>query len=440
MTKLSTDDIAIPDEFAESLRRAATGLPGRPPNLADVHRRRRHRQMRRSVVTLAGVGVLVAASIVTPRLLTGSAAPVESTAPAVTASPTPPLAQRLLLTGQGWVVGVPSGTGWIGLPDPLDPSRPNYGFPPGSTGVVQLGPQEVTAAGEVVPLELPGEDRRGFHVFGDGRIVTLEWLSLSDTPRRDGPCVTDAALYLRLHAADGTMSLSRDVRIRCEETSIVGATDTEVFLIRIPHDEQTQTPTSGRRLVAHNLADGSERTIADLDALPVHPTSQDTNVEAGRVVMLADSYGCQAQTLDTDSGDVTTLDLTALVAGCRYVDQVRLSPDGSMLAVAYRTGPEDDDEEPYEAGFAVVDLADSSLHLREVVQSVPPTIMAAHVWGGASVGETFAGHRVFSSYYPAGIAWSDDSTVRMAWAWLPEGLDRVVGINEVLEVQSYAVP
>ncbi|MBX6748264.1 MAG: hypothetical protein IRY85_01115, partial [Micromonosporaceae bacterium] len=121
MTNQSTEDVAVPD----ALRRAAAGVPADPPALDEAHRRHRKRQLQRSFVALAGVGVLVAASIVTPRLLAG---PVESATPA---DPTPsraatPPPQRLLLK-PAWVVRAPGGTDVSELPDHPDPAQPNYG-------------------------------------------------------------------------------------------------------------------------------------------------------------------------------------------------------------------------------------------------------------------------------------------------------------------------
>lgn len=59
-------------------------------------------------------------------------------------------------------------------------------------------------------------------------------------------------------------------------------------------------------------------------------------------------------------------------------------------------------------------------------------------WGGFAAAALGGSDRL-SVYYPAGIAWSDDTTVRFAWLWLPDELDRVVGIDEVLNVRTYTV-
>ena len=437
MTTQSTEDVSVPDSLADLLQRAAAGVPPAPPSLDEVRRRHRQRRQQRSLAVLAGVGVLVAASIVTPRLLAG---PAGSATDPTTPLADPP-AQRLLLAGQAWVVGVvevPSEEVLTATPDPL---RPNFGYPPGSVGVAQIGPQEVTESGEVVPLNVPGAQNYGLSILGDGRILTLEWDTPSGPPRSDDRCGSyDVVEHLRLYHADGTRSLSRDVHAGCLGTLLAGATDTEAYLIRVPHDGTGQ-PTTGRRLVAHNLADGSERTVADLDALPAHADTRDVNVGAGRVAAVADSYGCQVQVLDIDTGAVTTLDVTTLIADCMYVDQIRLSPDGGRLGLAYRTGPVD--EEPYEAGFAVVDLAGPALRVHQVVQSASSayTLAAPGRFEGVAVMAIGGAYRLaFSRYYPAGIAWSDESTVRFAWVWLPDGLDRVAGIEEVLNVRAFTVP
>ena len=42
--------------------------------------------------------------------------------------------------------------------------------------------------------------------------------------------------------------------------------------------------------------------------------------------------------------------------------------------------------------------------------------------------------------YAAGIAWNDDETVRVAWARVPAELDRLVLVDEILDLQTYVVP
>jgi hypothetical protein len=439
MTSQSTEEIPVPDSLAETLRRAATGVPGGPPDLAEVHRRRRRGQIRRSSLGLAGVGLLVAASILTPRWLTGAAAPLESAAPAVTTEVTPPPApaQRLFLSSAGFSVTMSGGAEYAELPERLDPSLPNFGFPPGAAGVVALGVREVTPTGEVVPVEVPGEDQRGYLALEGGGFVTLEWQSLSDVPRRDGPCITDAALYLRVYTADGTMSLSRDVRVRCETTTLVAASGTEVFLVRTPHDPQNQMPTPGRRLVAHNLADGTERTVADLDGISADVRDVNIHVDSGvgRVVAVPDSVGCPVQTLEIASGVVTTIDLAATVGACHLVDQLRVSPNGALLAFTYTTAGH---EERNDVVLAVVDLDGPTLRVREVADSLPAFDPQA---GPASNAVTEGTRRLAMPVtYAAGIAWNDDETVRVAWARVPAELDRLVLVDEILDLQTYVVP
>lgn len=431
MTRQSTEDVSVPDTLADVLRRAAAGVPANPPGLHEVRRRHRKRQLQRSFTALAGVGALVAASVVTPQLLAGPLTPVE---PAASADPTPspataPPAQRLFISGSGFTTITTYGD-YLELPERLDPSLPNFGFPPQSVGVVSLGYQEVAPSGEVVPVDVPSGNTRDFLALEGGRFVTLEWQSLSTAPRRDGPCVTDAALYLRVYESDGTMSLSRDVRVRCDHTTLAGASDTEVYLIRVPHDMQNQLPTDGRRLVAHNLADGTERTVATLDG--ISPTIRDVNVDAGRVVAVPESGGCVVETLDLARGVVNTLDLGTIVGRCYHLDQVRLSPNGERLAITYAT---DTHDRPYDVMAAVVDLAGPALALREVADSLPAfEPLDDTIANGASL------PRMPASTYAVGLAWTDDATFRVAWVRLPAGLDRLVAIEEVLDVQTYTMP
>lgn len=425
----STEDIAVPDELADALGRAASSVPGGPPELTDIRRRHRHGQLRRSAAILTGVVALVAASIVTPRLLTGPATPVESVGPAATTSPpptpTPQPAQRLLVVGAGSVIAMIQRDGEPApdLPERPDPSLPNLGYPPDAVGVVGRL-LEVTDSGEFLPVDIPAIEPGGvvtsFLFLTDGRLATLELVSKSDVVRRDGPCITDAAIYLHVIEADGSASTSRDVRTPCESVRLVGSSAEEVFLVRTPHEPQNQAPIPGRRLVAHRLSDGTERTVANLDG--VGEAIVEVSIGSGSFIV-SDRWtvGCRLQVVDLATGAVRDIDLATVISGCDAVDAARLSPDGTRLAVGFDTGA---GTPPYEVGFAVVDLAGPSLRLRELVDAVG---------ANEALGR-------FPAVTPVGMAWTDDTTVQVAWAHYPQDPDRVIMIDEILDVQTYAVP
>ena len=223
--------------------------------------------------------------------------------------------------------------------------------------------------------------------------------------------MTDAALYLRTYEADGSQSLSRDVRVRCEETLLVGASADEAFLLRVPQ------ATAGR-LVAHRFSDGAERTLAGLDGFDIDLLGRplDLSTDASRLIAVGD--GCQVEVLDVASGAVSPLDLAGVLDDCRRLDRLSLSPNGDRLAVTY----ESDDE----LTVAVLDLPSGTVLLREVVGtaqsyavSVPPTPFT----------------------YTAGIAWGDDSTLRAAFVRIPPEFDsQVVAAADALDVLAFSVP
>jgi hypothetical protein len=427
VTSQSAEDIAIPDDLADTIRWAAAGVPGAPPELTEIRRRHRHRRLGRSTAALAGVGVIVAASIVAPRLLTGFATPVESAAPAeptLTPAPPPPPAERLFVVNGGGFIIVPAGSGADENANAPDPSLPNFGYPPGAFGVVG-SLLEVTESGEIVPLEPPqvepGRVLSDSLFLSDGRIATLEFHSLSDEPRRDGPCITDAAIYLRVAAADGSVSTSGDVHVPCESIRLVGASADEVFLVRTPYDPVYQTVIPGRRLVAYRLSDGTERTVADLDGVGEQIVATSTGA-ASFVVRDNSTTTCQVQVVDVTSGSVRDVDLAVVLPDCYVVDTARISPDGALLAVSFIT--DEVATQHYQVGFAVVDTTGPSLRLHQSIAAgaavdSPPRCPAATL---------------------AGIAWADDVAVRVAWARCPANLDRVIDIKEILDVQTYPLP
>lgn len=428
MTSHSAADITIPPDLEDALRRAAVDTPGAPPGLTEIRRRHRRRQLRASAGALAGVAVLVAASIVAPRLLAGSPTPVESAAPAdptPAASPEPvtePPAQRLIVD-TGSMIIVPADAG--DPPAVADPNRPNYGYPAGSVGILSSGVLEVTPTGDLVPIELappgPGEVGVGFLALPDGRVASLSFYSTSVVPRRDGPCITAGALYLHVYEADGTISVSPNIRVPCESVRLVGASSDEVFLIRTPHEPDNQTRIPGRRLVAYRLSDYTERTVANLDALGETVVETSIGSEAF-VARPAESVNCRVQVVDLASGSVRDVDLAAAIPDCHVVDSARVAPNGTMLAVSYTMSSRLDP--PYEVGFAVVDIAGPSLRLRETVHTVPAG-SPPNLFPGATA---------------TGIGWTDDATVRVAWARYPDDLDRVIALEEILDVQTYTVP
>jgi hypothetical protein len=411
----STED--IPEDVASAIRRVAAALPGHPHDLIEVRRRGRHRRAVRSAAGALAVAVLAGASIAAPWLLADragarlDAAPVSTPATTAPAAVKPP-AQRLFLRGLGGLLFALSPS----LVTP-DPTAPDPGYPPGTAGIVSVnGWQEVSADGALVPLNLAG-DVRGFAARPDGRFVTLEWQSLSDKPRRDGPCITDAAEYLRIREPDGTTSFTRDVRVRCQELAIVGATEVEAYLVRQPVDSVNQRPNGPQRLMAHRFSDGQERTVATIEADP-----SGASIDAGRLIAPSgNDAACRIEIADLASGAVSHHDLAALLPDCAKLLGLRLSPDGRSVAVAYSTAS----VPPMQARFAIVDLEARNVRLLRTVETVPAP--DPHPL------------KMITTPNALAIAWTDDATVRVAWSLPPAELDHVVSLESTVDVQTYAL-
>lgn len=396
----------------DTLRRAAAAVPGGPPALAEIHARRRRRRARSSAVALVGVGVLAAGVMVVPALI-GSAPAAAPPAP-VAAPPSVP-AQRLIVSSFGTVRSSDSST----IPDiEPDPALSNYGYPAGVTGLLGFGPAEVTPSG-LVPIELGGIEVQGWVPLADGGVATLE-----QEQDLNPPCSVTHPLSLRVYSADGTLALSREIGVRCEETILVGASADEAFLLRVPQ-------SGGGSLVAHRFADGAERTLAGLDGFDVNVlgTTVDLSTDASRLVATSPSCGIEA--LDVTTTAVTTLHLADVLDGCLQLNGLRLSPNGDRLAVTYEsnddgTAPKRGSTEPTDLTVAVIDLATHAVLLQEVIATAQTSVITVPV-------------NPFT--FTAGMAWTDDSALRAAFIHIPAEVNsRVVAASDALDVRTYSVP
>jgi len=409
------DDISVPKDLGDAIRRTAAAVPGYPSDLVEVRRRRAARGRRLAGGLVALVAVVVAVAVAVPFALARGARPLPGTADssgpsapapgASTAAPTArPPAQRLFLSAAGFV-SVP-GDGHE-APNQPDPTKPNLGYPPGAWGLLGIGAKEVLPDGRVIthPLSGGAEAINNIVPLPDGRLVTLGTTDLAPgLERTDGPCVTHLGEPLAIHRPDGTAAFSRDVRIRCHMNTLVGATAEEAFLVR------------DGRLLAHRFSNGAERSIVSVSALG--DSVDDLNIAAGRAATLhqPNSQPCTLRVLDIRTGElVRAIEIDPARAMCNS-QSVRLSPDGRLAAVAY------DALSDQQVWFAVVEVATGRIRLRQVIDQggtgqpvgVPATALA-------------------------GLAWTDNATLRAAWTKIPN-MDRIYQVEEVLDVQTYTVP
>jgi hypothetical protein len=271
---------------------------------------------------------------------------------------------------------------------------------------------ELTADGQVVPLELDGLDAHGPpRPLPDGGHVVVGIRPLAEPPSEDFNEFTDLTFELAVVGADGEVEVERD--LGNEQTTLVGVTSTDAILILQPEDDRGRKagPAS---LVAHDLATGDERvlhrdvsfdpdtnawarwavvgtdlvTVAAIEHLPPRP-DEDEPWEPPPPTRV----DCTLRIDDMTSGgtEERPLDL-----GCQQVMGLQASPDGSQAAVVYQN----DDELVGATYLAVIDLPSGEVvHnelLGERVECAPECAPGA---------QNIEYH---------GIAWDDAATVRVA--------------------------
>ena len=307
------------------------------------------------------------------------------------------------------MISTPGGAG--DPPVTIDPAKPNYGFPSGSTGIVTIGGiKELRPDGTVVT-----HARFGEVLLADGRIVSLSPKDLAPgVPRTDGPCVSDLAFMLEVTDTAGTVTVARDVREMCRVVMLVGSSPDEAYLVRGP----AEWP-AGARLVAHRFADGVERDVVGLNALGGRVS--DLHLTAGLAVSVGGSEGdgCDLAAVSLASGaTVASFDAGPGVPTA-HCDRARLSPDGRLVAVTVdnllATGRSGD--------LRVLDLATGAL-------------VASHeIYASTTADEQ---QRKFAPKGFAGVAWVDDSHVRVAWVDPPDE-ERILTVEEVVRASTFHV-
>jgi hypothetical protein len=259
----------------------------------------------------------------------------------------------------------------------------------------QPGVAEVLPDGSVISHPAPGLER-GYQAIGlpDGRLVTLSGDGVG------GP-------VLRVLRADGTVQHSYVLPVFPASASLVGATGQEAYLLT----------SSG--LVARDLATGDERRVlpAATVGVGVRAKTDDAMDLAGDRFAMAVLPGkqCQLQVLEVPTG--RKLSSPAVGApDCRKILALRLSSDGRRVAVAYLQVTDMET-----VRVAVVDTDSGRVRLDRPLPAQ-------------------ARKRPFEVY---GMAWSDATTVRVAWSGQPGSVvPRSPGRNDPPDnqVQITAIP
>ncbi|MGW9197922.1 hypothetical protein [Micromonospora chersina] len=383
----------VPEDLAELVHRAARATAPYPADLATLRRRARVRRRRRTATAVAGLVVLVALTGGAVPLLVGghrSGAPLAAPSPSLPVSssstvpgsppPTPAPAQRLLLSGDGGTV------------------RPHRGGP--EIGLLGGAADELRSDGSVVRHRVPAGWQETV-ALPDGRLVGLKLTDLMPGVRRtDGPDVAGLSVKLMVLSTDGRAEVSREVRVRGQAFRLAGADARYAYLVR-----------DGVGLVSHELTTGREKTLIRV------PTKVDgelpfreADVTAGRVVSVtgpADMTRCQLDVRRLAGGSR----LSRLTVAGECAPSVRLSPDGSLVAVPYRRP----NGRNLDYRLAILDTATGQLRADQPLGTASPTY-------GMTGGGTW------------GAAWVDDTTVRVVWAQLPDEPRKVYSVAELARV------
>ncbi|MEU9826934.1 hypothetical protein [Micromonospora chersina] len=383
---------AVPEDLAELVHRAARATGPHPADLAAIRRRARARRRRRGVTGAAGLVALIA--------LTGGALPllVHEHRPAATVAapstspaapdlppPTPAPAQRLMLTGEGGTV------------------RPHRAGP--EIGLVGGVADELRSDGSVLRHRVPAGWEETV-ALPDGRLVGLKLTDLMPGTRRtDGPDVAGLSIRLMVLDAGDRVDISREVRVKGQGLKLAGADARYAYLVR-----------DGVGLVAHELTTGREKTMIAAPAstdgeLPFREAA----LAAGLVVSATgppDMTRCQLDVRRLAGGSR----LSRLTVDGECAPSIRLSPDGTLVAVPYRRPV----GRNLDYRLAILDTATGQRRADQPLGTASPTY-------GLTGGGTW------------GVAWVDDTTVRVVWAQLPDPPRKVYSVAELARVVTVGV-
>lgn len=371
----------VPEELAIAVRRAATTVPPPAGDMERVLHRHRVRRRRRRV-TAAATATTATLAAVAVAVLTVPSGAEPAPQPRV-AAPSATPAQRLLLNGAGFTVKAGKG-------------QEVYKGQEAGTDAVP-GVDEVLLNGSVISHPVPGLDG-WYQVAGlpDGRLVVLGYRTPMPNPPpavRGNGARMGLPMKLEVLRPDDTIEIARDLN----NAVLLGATEREAYLLL------------RESVVAHNLATGRERTVLPKAGVVWRHYAGRLDVGGGRVAGLTEGlrYPCWLEVTELTTGGRAALK----VPGCKLPGTVRLSPNGRLAAVSYHAGSA--------SRVAIVDITARAVkadyHLDDDGEQlvVRPTV--------------------------AGMAWTDDTTLRVATMDVPENLTRMYRVDEILRVETFTV-
>jgi hypothetical protein len=399
----------VPEDLDRAVRDVARHLPAQYATLTEITTRGRRMRRRRtaavgSIAALAVLGGALGVPVVVKRA-EGRTAPQPAASATTSPSPTPSVgvsprtwttaAQRLLLNG----------------------STASVTHSDGSTAGVD-GPTtttELLPTGKVRAVKVPSYNGGVVDpvLLTSGGLVGLGIQNLQPgVPRPDGPDVTGLEIRLVVIRPDGSTASKRNVRIQGEYVDLLAADDKSAVLWR------------KHGVFLRDLATGDEQRLPAASTLAggnVGETSPHGKI--GAVSLTAQAIAI------VQEGHCPTVQIGGLVTGTPHalklpgepsrcgVGDMRFSPDGTSLAVAY--GPIGAEK----VRLAVFDTATGALVSDSALYSAPDPL-----------GMLEAGTPDLR-----GIAWMDDRTVRAAVTTLPPGAKRTYRYTELLRVVDIQV-
>ncbi|WP_433306602.1 hypothetical protein ACQP2F_21250 [Actinoplanes sp. CA-030573] len=295
----------IPHDVGAAVRAVAAEGPGYGgEGLEGVARRARRRRARQ--VTAACTAAAAAVAVVGFVAASGGLRPVPRPAPLPAAAATagsPAPSQRLLLADAAGRYRVNGQTATLG----------------GDQRIGELG-----ADGRLTTHAVHGADGWDRAIgLPDGRIVALgPHDTAPGSHRPDGPGVTGLEINLVVATASGDIQIKRDVRRPGAPVSLLAADATSAYLWR---------PAG---LVGHDLSSGRERLLVPEPTIGGEVQAAD--LAGRRLVVSRAADPCSLLVFDTAGGrPAGSVDVGK---DCHFVNGLRLSPDGSGLAIVHDDG------------------------------------------------------------------------------------------------------
>jgi hypothetical protein len=385
------DDI-IPEDLSAVVHDAAGALASGSYELERVVRRQRtHRRRVVAGLSLVGVAVMAVAVAIPVAIRSDTAAEPFGGDPSG-------VAQRL----------------FYHVPHEEGAEYGSFGFSRARPGTAEpatyiripSGIVELDSSGTLVRHKVPGPHLDVTNVIGlpDGGMAVfgLRATRPGEPPvEQPDDSMPKKLSVLTVIGPDGALRVTRDLGVASRELSLVGATDGAAYFLR------------GDRLLRHEFASGAERAVAPGRVSELVEEGWTVNsVVAGRIVLGKDNAdGVLARTLALSGVDETAPAVVCAESGLTEAS-LRLAPSGRLLACAAT--------EEAESGPETIRLMITDLSTGEQVteRDVDPS-----GWQSGT----------------AGLAWTDDHTLRLATYQLPSPPGGEYDLHEIVKQETIKI-